>query len=302
VARPVEPKVSAAQQTIKVEIGEEIHQERAKARRQAMMAALAGAVVGLGIGFVAGGASEKGDRAKVAARGAQQTEKDVKAALEKLKELDTKVGEAAEKIGKKEYPTDLSGALAGLVIPFEVTILDRAVPGRLVRSVSTFYAGVESANKQRETLKKLADFAKDPVSKAWKEEGAPVANFSVLFRTDGKNIVADLVPNPAPFDWKKDHPAKYKVSKPEGARTVEKEVAHYVKGDLPGNDPVAVPVDPKTMTNMSEGVALFGRLQKAIYDLRLDLQGRPDDPNAPPGLLKMADDLANELHKASLNQ
>jgi hypothetical protein len=297
-----EPKPSAAQQTIKVELGEEIHEERKKARNRAMLAAVGGAVVGIVIGYVTGDSRSTGERSKTTARNAGAVEKEVKAASDKLKELDTRITEASDKLSKKEFPNELSGLLAGLVVPFEVTNLDKPVPQKLTRPVATFYAQVENINRERESLKKLADFAKDPVTRAYKEETAPMANFSVIFRTDGKNVVADLVPNPTPFAWKGDQPGSYKVSKPEGARTADKDAKHYVKGDLPGNDLTAIPVDPKSMTNLAPELALLGRLQKAVYDMHADLQGKGDDPNAPPGLLKAADDLDNELRKAAQNQ
>ena len=158
-------------------------------------------------------------------------------------------------------------------------------------------------NKARESLKNLAGFTKDPITKAWKEETTPVANFSVIFRTEGKNVVADLVPNPSPFNWKgTEYPEKYKVSKIEGNRPAEKEVKRYQKGDLPGGDLTGIPVDPKTTAAFTSEV-MIGRLAKALGDLRVELQGNQENPSNPvPGLLKMGEDLVTELHKASLNQ
>jgi hypothetical protein len=302
-----EPKQSAAQQTIKVEIGEEIHEERKKARNRAMLAAAGGAVVGLVIGFVAGGSSEKGERAKNAAKGAALLEKDVKAANDKLKDLDAKVTEASDKIGKKTFPDDLSTALSGLTIPFESANLDNKGVGglspRVLKLVLNFTSAVENLNKSRETLKNLVSIAKEPINKAWKEETAPMANFSVIFRSEGgKGVVADLVPNKEPFSWKGDFPGKYKVTKTESGRPADKDANRWAKGDLTGNDLTAIPVDPKSMSTLT-GEVLVGRLSKAIYDMRLELQGNQENPTNPtPGLLKSGDDLANELHKASLNQ
>jgi hypothetical protein len=61
-------------------------------------------------------------------------------------------------------------------------------------------------------------------------------------------------------------------------------------------------VDPKTSAALTSEV-LIARLNKAVYDLRIQLNGNKENPtNETPGLVKMAEDLANELHKASLNQ
>jgi hypothetical protein len=305
-ARP-EPKPTAVQQTIKVEVGEEIHAERKKWRTRIILGAAAGAVVGLGLGWVAGGSSEKGDRAKAAARGAAALEKDVKTATDKLKELDAKLTDAAEKIKGKNFPDDLSTSLAGLTIPFDSTNLDgkgvNGMPTKLFKTVLAFTSGVENLNKSRESLKNLVGLAKDPMTKAWKEETTPVANFSVIFRNEGgKQMVAELVPNKEPFSWKGDHPGSYTILKLEGGKTAEKKATRWVKGDLQGSDPIAIPIDPKTTAAFSSEV-LIGRMTKALYDMRVELNGNKDNPtNETPGLIKMGEDLANDLNKASKNQ
>jgi hypothetical protein len=294
-----EPKPSAAQQTIKVEIGEEIHEERKKARNRAMLAALGGAVIGLGIGFTAGGSSATGDRAKAAARGAEALEKDVKAANEKLVALDAKLGEAADKLNKsKIFPDDLSTALAGLTIPFDSTNLDNkgvnGMPGKLFKMVLNYTQSCENLNKLREQLKNASFSAKDPMTKAFKEETAPVANYSVTFRSEGGKVVADLVQNKDNFAWKGDFPAKYKIA----AKPADKDVVRWVKGDLTGgSDTIAVPIDPKTTAAFASDPAV-GRFYKALLDMRTVLQGNKDNPTTETaGLLKDGEELVNELHK-----
>lgn len=296
-----EPKQSAAQQTIKVEIGEEIHEERKKARNRAGLAAVAGAVIGLGIGFVGGGSSATGDRAKSAARGAGQLEKDVKAANEKLAELDTKLGTAADSLNKnKVFPDDLGTSLAALTIPFDSTNLDNkgvnGMPGKLFKSVLNYTQACENLNKLRETLRNVSAAAKEPLTKAFKEETTPVVNYSVLFRSEGGKVVADLVPNKDNFPWKGDFPGKYKVA----TKPTEKEVVRWVKGDLTGgSDTIAIPIDPKTTAAFASDPAV-GRFYKALIDMRTALQGNKDNPTTEtPGLLKDGEDLANELHKAA---
>lgn len=304
-----EPKPTAAQQTIVVDVGEEVHAERKKSRSRIALGAVAGTVVGLAIGFVAGQSSATGERTKSAARGAAALEKDVKVAGDKLGELETKLNEAADKLKAKSFPDDLGASLAGLVIPFDSTNLDGkgvgGLPPRVLKTVLNFTSAVEQLNKSRETLRNLLGLAKDPIVKAWKEETAPVANFSVVFRTEGssgKTVVAELVPNKEPFNWKGDYPASYKVVKQEGGKPADKSANRWQKGELPGNDLTAVPVDPKSVAAFSSD-ALAGRLSKAIYDMRTELHGSEDNPSNPiPGLVKTSGDLANELHKASLNQ
>ncbi|MFT3765328.1 MAG: formin [Minicystis sp.] len=301
------PKPTAAQQTIKVEIGEEIEIERKKWRQRVMLGALAGALIGAGLGFVGGGSKSTGDRARAAARGAGQLEKDVKATVDKLKDLDSKLSDASDKLKAKSYPDDLATALSGLTIPFDSTNLDGkdvgSLPPRVLKNVLNFTSAVEALNKNRESLKNIVSIAKEPINKAWKEETAPVANFSVVFRSEGgKTVVAELVPNKEPFSWKGDYPGSYKVTRLENGKPAEKNATRWVKGDLPGNDLTAIPVDPKSVAAFTSE-QLIGKLIKGVYDMRQDLEGNKDNPtNETPGLVKMAEDLANELNKASRNQ
>ena len=305
--QPAAPKPTAAQQTIKVEIGEEIEHERKKWKGRVAMGAAAGALVGAALGFVGGGAKSTGDRARAAARGAALLEKDVKGTVDKLKDLNTKLGEASEKLKGKTYPEDLSAALSGLTIPFDSTNLDGKDVGslspRVFKRVLNFTQAVESLNKSRESLKNIVAIAKDPITKAWKEETTPVANFSVVFRSEGgKTVVAELVPNKEPFGWKGDYPGNYKVMRLEGGRPAEKSATRWVKGELPGNDLTAIPVDPKSVAAFTSE-QLIGKLIKGVYDMRIELDGAKDNPtNETPGLVKMAEDLAIELKKASANQ
>jgi hypothetical protein len=301
------PKPTAAQQTIKVDVSEEVQQARRNAARWAVYASLAGAAVGAVIGFVAGGSSEKGNRIKDAAKGASALEKDVKAATAKMKELDDKLTEAGTKLTSKQFPEALAADLGAINIPFDPTNLEGKQVGSLgskaLRTLLAFTSAVQDVNKSKDSLKNVLTAAQGPITKAWKEEKEPMANFSVLFRSEGQNkVVADLVPNKEPFSWKGDYPPSYTITKLENNKPAEKKATRWLKGELLGNDPIAVPVDPRSMAGFTNEV-LVQRLNKALYDIRRDLEGNKEDPTQDiPGLIKIGEDLANELHKASLNQ
>ncbi len=306
-SQPKEAKPTAAQQTIKVEVGEEIHAQRKVATRNAAIAAFMGAVVGLGIGWVAGGSSEKGGRIKDAARGAGLLEKDVKAAGDKIKELDDKLNEASTKITAKEFPDGLVTALSSLNIPFDATNLEGknigSLSSKMLRSLLAYTSAVEDLNKDKDTLKNILGAAQVPMTKAWKEEKDPVANYAVIFSSAGdKKTVSELLPIKEPFGWKAEFPGSFTVTKYENGKPAEKKVTRYLKGEVIGNDPLGIPVDPKTTAAFSSDV-LIQRVNKMIYDMRQNLAGTPDDPTNPkPGLLKQSEDIAAELHKVSLNQ
>jgi hypothetical protein len=304
---PKEAKPTAAQQTIKVEVGEEIHAQRKVATRNAAIAAFMGAVVGLGIGWVAGGSSEKGGRIKDSARGAGLLEKDVKVAGDKIKELDDKLNEGSTKIAAKEFPDGLVTALGALNIPFDPTNLEGknigSLSSKMLRSLLNYTSAVEDLNKDKDSLKNILGAAQAPMTKAWKEEKEPVANYAVVFFGAGdKKPAAELLPIKEPFTWKGDFPASFTVTKFENGKPAEKKITRYIKGEAIGNDPLGVPVDPKTTAAFSSDV-LIQRVNKMIYDMRQTLAGTPDDPTNPkPGLLKQSEDIAAELHKVSLNQ
>lgn len=301
------PKPTANQQTIKVEVGEEIERERKRSSTRAMIAGVIGAVVGAGIGFVAGGSSEKGTRFKDAAKGAALIEKDVKSATAKMKELDDKLTEAGQKLSSKQFPEDLVTTLGAINIPFDASNLEgkqvSSLPGKALRNLLAFTSAVQDVNKSKDSLKNILGLAQGQITKAWKEEKEPVANFSVLFRGEGQNkVVAELVPNKEPFAWKGEFPAGYTITKLENNKPAEKKATRWVKGELVASEPVVVPIDPKSMAGFTSEVWVQ-RLNKALYDIRQDLEGNKEDPTRETaGLLKDGEDLAQELHKASLNQ
>jgi hypothetical protein len=300
------PKPTAAQQTIKVDVGEEVEQERKKSGKRALMAALAGALIGGLIGWVGGGAKAGGDRVKDAARGAGLIEKDVRAADAKMTELTEKLTDASAQLANKQFPDKFASELGAINIPFDTTNLDNrqvgSLPRNTLRNLLVYTSAVENLNKSKDSLKNILGAVQERITKAWKDEKDPVVNFSVLFRNDGPKTIAELVPNKEPFALKGDFPGTYSVTRLENNKPAEKKATRWTKGELVGSDPIAVPVDPKTTAAFTND-ALVGQLSKAFRDLREQLEGNKNDPtNEKPGLVKQGDDLAQELHKASLNQ
>ncbi len=304
--REAPQKPTAAQQTIKVEVGEEIHEERKKANTRAILFSVLAAVAGIGIGFAIGGAQERSARGQQAIKAAGDLEKDVKAANEKIDELGKKLTEANEKLGKKEYPADLATALAGINIPFDGTNLEKPGAGNLkaLKSLMKYASAVQDLNDTKDKLKNLITGAQAGVEKSWKEEKEPVVNYSVIFRPEGgKGMVAELVPNKDPFKFGADFPKEYTVVKPEmqqgQLKGVEKKAKRWEKGDLTGSDPVAIPVSPMTMAGFSEKAV--GQLRLAlIKPLEVILGANKGTPQETEGLLKDGENLEHELHKISI--
>lgn len=300
-------KPTAAQQTIKVEVGEEIHEERKKASKRTALFAMLTAVVGLGIGFFIGGAKERSDRGQQAVKAAGDLEKEVKASNEKLKELADKLVEANEKLGKKEYPADLANLLGGLNVPFDPQNLEKpgaANIGKTLKPLMKYASAVQELNSDKDKLKGWLTQLQGPVEKGWKEEKEPVVNFSVIFRPEGsKGMVAELVPNKEPFKIGADFPKEYTIIKPEmqqgQLKGVDKKAKRWEKGDLTGSDPIAIPVSPQTTAAFADKVLAQLRI-KLVEPIEVILGANKGTPQETPGLLKEGEDLAHELHKLSL--
>jgi hypothetical protein len=301
--REAPAKPTAAQQTIKVEVGEEVHEERKKANKRAILFSAIAAVLGLAIGFVVGGAQERSARGQLAQKAAGELEKEVKSANEKLDDLGKKLTEANEKLGKKEYPTELAGALGGLNIPFESTNLEKPGTGTLpvLKSLIKYASAAQELNETKDKLKNLLSGAQTGVEKSWKEEKEPVVNYSVIFRPEGgKGMVAELVPNKDPFKLGAEFPKEYTITKPEMVqgqlKGVEKKAKRWDKGDLTGSDPIAIPVSPQTMAGFSEKA--IGALRLAlIKPLEIIYGENKGTPQETEGLLKDGENLAIALQK-----
>jgi hypothetical protein len=301
-------KPTAAQQTIKVEVAEEIHEERKKAsKRMALVAGLT-ALVGLGAGFAIGGLQERSARAALAQKSAADLEKDVKTANEKINDLGEKLKEAYEKLGKKEFPADLATSLGAINIPFEVGNLEKPgvgnMPSKTLGRLFKYTSTIQELNSDKDQLRNVLAGVKDQAEKAWKEEKEPNITYSVVFRPEGgKGMIAELVPNNVKDQFAlgaKDWPDAYTIVKPEmvqGKLTgVDKKATRWKKGDLTGNDPIAIPVSPQTTSFLTEKVVpqLLVKIREQIEIIYPKGEGTSVETE---GLLKEADNLMVELHK-----
>ncbi|MEZ4298778.1 MAG: formin, partial [Polyangiaceae bacterium] len=233
--------------------------------------------------------------------------KEVKGSNEKISEIGEKLKDAAEKLGRKDFPADLAGQLAGLVVPFETGNLDKpgvGSMGKTLKPLMRYTAAVEALNSDREQLKNVLTQLQPQVEKAWKEEKEPVVSYSVIFRPEGsKGMVAELVPNKDPFKIGADFPKEYPIFKPEMVagklKAVEKKAKRWEKGDLTASDPIAIPVSPQTTSFLEEKVVPQLQL-KVIEQLEIIYGKYKGTPQETQGLLKDGEDLEHELHKVSL--
>lgn len=316
VATPPPPPPSAAQQTIKVEVAEEVHEERRKASKKTGLYAALALVAGLAAGFGVGGLAKDSEYDNRAITGAGLLEKEIKAANEKVVELKEKLQAGEDKLRNKEYPDELISALAALNVPFGPENLQQKQVGNLSsaqqQALFAYVMAVDDVNKSKDKLRNLlgAPDVKKAVTKSWAEEKDPLFNYAVVLSSDNKGMVATLVPTKEPFPEAKDWPASLTVmvlqKSQQGVKQAEKKATRWDKGDpsrlISGTDPVVVPVAPES-TAAFTSQEIIRKLALGIRDLRVTLEGDASNPqDEKPGLQKVGEDLVNELHKVALKR
>lgn len=306
---PAAPQGAAAQ-TIKVEMGEEVQEQQKRAAKQKIVFAAIGAAVGIGLGFVVGGMRANSERANQAVMGAGALEGEVKAANGKMSELSVLLDQGAEAVQAKKYPDDLASSLSSLQIPFDANTLGGknvgALPAKTFRQVLLYTKEVEDLNDKKDSLRNLLSAMKKPVEKAWQDEKEPKFEVAVVFGGSSEKMVAELVRVKDPFklqgDWPKEIPVMQRAMV-QGKRTeVEKKARRWEKGDLTGDPPIIIPVDPGSVAGFTSDTTIL-QLRKAMLDVKTLLDGDRSDPqNETQGLIKMGEALANDLNNLSLQK
>lgn len=307
-APPPAPKpVSAEQQTIKVELGEEIVEQRKKSSRNAWIAAFMGAVVGLGLGYLTGSQSEKSKRASNAIAGAGALQGDVQTAKSKMEEIGALLLSANESMDAKKYPADLIAKLAETSIAFD----DRQIEGKSIGSldpktlkmVLSFTRGVGDLNDKKDALRNLLGAMKPDVEKVWADATKPKFGFAVIMSGGGEKLKAELVKTKEPWEvgaatWPKELTVLVREVKENKRVDTEKKANRFEKGDIAGQ---VFPIEPKTIAEYTADRPEFV-IKKAMIDMKVLLDGSQDPQNATPGLIKEAEALANALGEVALKK
>ena len=304
---PPEPEVkkSAQQQTIKVEVGEEVLAYRKKARRKTLLYVALTTVIFLAVGFALGGARERGLAGHKAITGAAGLAKDVKAANVQMKDMAQELMKAAEKLGQDEYPDDLSAFLSKTNVAFDASrFRGRSVgglPPEVLKSLLAFTQGVAQLNRKKDALRNLLGAAKKQTLKYFDEKKNPVVNFSILLEKQADKVSALLVMNKKPFKSKeKKWPEKYTVITPAGKKTKDVEAVRFDgKGKLFDGKKV-IPVKERTVARYSSK-ALVGSLSKALRVTKeiIDGNNSPIPALQTDGLIKTGTRLAEALEKTA---
>jgi hypothetical protein len=310
VAAPA-PKLSAEQQTIKVEVGEELHEERKKASRLAIIVGVVALAAGAGVGFFAGGLREQASRQATGIKGAAALEGEVATTTKKVEELTPILKEVEDGLKAKKFPNDAITKLASFAVPFNAATLEGKSVGNLPPALQTktflFLRKCEELEDKKEALKNTLGGQKKAIEDLWKKEEKPVYELAVIFGGVGEGkMLTQVVAIKEPFEvslkeWPKELPIKVPVLR-EGRRVEEEKKATKYEKDLTSQTgPIYMPIDPATVAGFTdERVAV--PILKAIFDIRMILIGDETPGREKPGLMKEGEELAVALEKLSLRK
>ncbi len=308
---PPEPKPSAQQQTIKVEMGEEIIAHRKKAGKKTFVAAFLTLIVGLVLGLGLGVMKEQGSRGKKAIAGAGKLKKEIDTANKKMLDLADALRTGAETMQEGDYPADLADKLKALNVPFSAENFKgkgvAGLPWEIQRTLFKYTSGVAKLNKRKDSLRNLLTGQKKVLETIFARQKKPVVAFAVSFKQQSGSVVAQLLPIKEPFEAAKPKawPAKFTVRKRVGRKMQDAEAERYLKGKILGTSPnqvIAIPVDRKTTAQFGSKAAVQ-RLSKSFRDMRELVNGvqSPVPQLQTDGLVKEGKLLLEALGKVAGN-
>ncbi len=303
-----EVKQTAQQQTIKVEMGEEVVAARKKSRKKLALYVGITAVVCAVLGFQLGKIRERGTQGFKAVEGATGLSEDISEANKTMSGMSDAIRGALEALGNDEYPDDLAEVLKSTNVPFSsANFKGRAVgslPAELLTALLKYNTGVEKLNKNKDLLRNLVGTAKPQVVEFWAQKAKPVMTHAVVFTKNGEKVTASVGKIKEPFVIKEKWPASFTVIIGAGKKAKEQEAPRYKGGKfLDGDDKYGIPIDGKTIAKLTIRELVF-KLRFALDDTKNLIDGvespRPD--LATDGLLKEGERLIKELKKVAQNK
>ncbi|MEM6790843.1 MAG: hypothetical protein AAF715_25215 [Myxococcota bacterium] len=311
---PPEPekKPTAVQQTIKVEVGEEIVQERKKASKRTATLVALGALVAGGLGFALGGLQARGAVASVAKEGAKDLAASVDAANQELVKLSDGLRKANEAIQLGEYPAELGDLLKSTNVPFAAEQMKNKNVGQLpavaFNRLLAYSEGAQRVNDQKDTLLKRVEAAKKPIEAQIAAAKTPKYAYGVVFSKKKDNFLAEILPLKTAFETEAEAWPKELVLL-KGRQADEREEVAGVpwdgKAKLDGGETKQVVVvggestaPPQTPEEVKVTLQLQ-RLLTSMRDMRVLIDGNPS-PNPAlqtDGLIKTGELLSEELGK-----
>lgn len=303
---PPEPekKPVAQQQTIKVEVGEEIVQERKRASKRVALVAFITALVVGALAFFVGKTAEKGTAGRAAVENAETLAGEVAAANEKVTAFSDALRAAQEKLSTDEFPKELAETLKATNIPFDAgNFQGRGVgglPPQVLNQLIAYTSDVEKLNKQKDALQRLLGQVEKPVTEFIANKDKPKLKYSIVIGKRKDDYFADFALNKEPFEQKGDWPGEYTVlQKGEKGKAKEVEVKRWNGKDAVSGDPVALPLGEESLPEaLSDKLSVLKLIQQ-IQETKTLIDGNesPIPQQQTDGLLKDGQELVEALKK-----
>jgi len=309
-AQSVIPAAPVVQQSIQVELSDEvIEQQKKSARRGYVITLVVAGIVGF-IGFTFGGSHERDKGAKAALEGARSLIKEIEDADKIADQLNEVLAKASERLGKGEYPAEEVTKLGEINIPFDGGHLTDKGMGRfrreLATSLMTYASTAQKANDQKEKIQNLLSGQKAAIADLLGQKTDPKVKWSVWLENGPGGPWANMQMVPAAFPVKHAGKVKDKDGKEVDyawpgeislARGKETQVLkRYTGGDPTSGDPKFVPVSPAT-----EGMVCPNdttrKLMNELREMQVVLKGDATPGAEKTGFLQMGETTVAGLKK-----
>ena len=269
--------------------------------KQGVTIAMVVGLAALGIGFAAGGASEKSaGRAKASADMVDLAKK-AEEAKGKLAALQEKLDAGIKDLGSKKFPESLASDLGAINVDFDGAVLGgrrfSGVSLETTKELVDFATDVAAINDRKSVIATLLGKLKEPIEKKFKGGEKAMISYAVVVEGGGKGgaTFASLAPLAKGIEADAALPGTLKVT----SAKAQSDVPTYSKGDASGK---AIAVKPGTfeLACPDETKGAQAQLIAQLRGLSTKLKGEDptSSPDAKAGLIERAEKLSTALKKA----
>ncbi len=235
VAAPAAPPPQPVLQRFEIDESEVVDARKAGFKQGVTVAIVVG-LAALGIGYAAGGASEKSaGRAKASADMVDLAKK-ADEAKAKLSALQEKLDAGIKDLGSRKFPEALASDLGAINVDFDGAVLGgrrfSGVSLETTKELVDFATDVASINDRKSMIATLLGKLKEPIEKKFKGGEKAMIAYAVVVEGGGKGgpVFASLAPLAKGLEDGAALPASFKVS----SGKAQSDVPAYTKGDASG--------------------------------------------------------------------
>jgi hypothetical protein len=269
--------------------------------KQGVTIAAVVAIAALGIGYAAGGASEKSAGRAKAVADMTDLAKKADEAKTKLATLQEKLDAGMKDLGSKKFPETLASDLGAINVDFDGAVLGgrrfSGVSLETTKELVNFATDVAAINERKGMISTLLGKLKEPIEKKFKGGEKQLISYAVVVEAGAKGgpVFASLAPLAKGLEADGALPATFKVS----SAKAQSDVPAYAKGDAAGK---AIAVKPGTFETVcpDETKGAQAQLIAQLRGLSAKLKGEDptSSPDAKAGLIERAEKLSAALKKS----